>query len=111
MTHDSDESETDDRNADRDGRPITVRHNWEQSGEPSVSIVEAVAAATDRPTTELPPLRKHVNPEAIDALLTHESVSPVDINFTYVDSMISVSKSGDIEIHVAEPPEETQSDE
>lgn len=97
---DVDNSETPGRTADTDERPITVRHDWEQSREPSVSIVEAVAAATGRPVTNLPPLQKHIDPDALNALLSHGPTSLVDITFTYADATVSVNKNGVIEIRL-----------
>jgi hypothetical protein len=40
-----------------------------------VMVVEAVAAATDRPTTELPPLQGTLDADALDTLLNGQSSS------------------------------------
>lgn len=102
-TDDTHDSETTDQTASTDEGPITVRHDWTQSDHPSVTIVQAVAAATDRGTTELPPLQRYIDPDALEALLTRGS-SPVEITFTYADSVISVNANGTIEIQAATSP-------
>jgi hypothetical protein len=75
----------------------TVRRDRERSGQPSVTLVEAVAAATDRTTTGLPPLQKHIDPDALDTLLTHAQ-SSVTVAFTYADVAVTVSGNGTVEI-------------
>ncbi|MDB2294367.1 hypothetical protein PM085_19340 [Halorubrum ezzemoulense] len=94
-----DDSEISDQTDSTDARPPTVRHNWQQSGRPSVMVVEAVAAATDRPTTELPPLQGTLDADALDTLLNGQS-SSVTVSFRYADTAVSVSENGSIEVHV-----------
>jgi hypothetical protein len=100
-----DDSEISDQTDSTDARPPTVRHNWQQSGRPSVMVVEAVAAATDRPTTELPPLQKTLDADALDALLNGQS-SSATVSFRYADTAVSVSGNGSIEVHVDGGPSE-----
>jgi len=93
------DSDTVDQPANTDTRSTTVRHNWEQSALPSVAIVEAVAAATDRATTDLPPLQETVDSGALDTLLDGQS-PPVTVSFRYAGTGVSVSGDGSIEVRV-----------
>lgn len=99
------DSETSDQTDSTDAKPPTVRHNWTESDQPSVMVVEAVAAATDRPTTELPPLQKTLDADALDALLNGQP-SSVTVSFRYADTAVSVSGNGSIEVHVDGGPSE-----
>ena len=94
-----DDSETSDQTDSADASTTTVRHSWQQSDQPSVMVVEAVAAATNRPTTELPPLQGILDADALDTLLNGQP-SSVTISFRYADTAVSVSGNGSIEIHV-----------
>lgn len=88
---------------DRDGPPTeqhTVQHRWEEPFEPSVTIVETVAAATDRAPTELPPLQNHVDPDALDALITRGKSAAVAVSFTYAGTAVVVKSSGCIEVRI-----------
>jgi hypothetical protein len=64
-----------------------------------VGIVETVAAATGRPTIELPPLQGTLDTDALDTLLNGRQ-SSVTVSFRYADTAISVNGNGSIEIHV-----------
>lgn len=68
-------------------------------------IVEAVAAATDRAMTDLPPLYDTVDADALDALLNGQS-SSVTISFQYADTDVTVNGNGSIEIQVDRDPQE-----
>ena len=77
----------------------TVRHDWQLSDQPSVVIVEAVAAATNRPVTELPLLQKTIDTDALDAILKNKAPS-VSISFRYAGTTVWVDGEGSIEVHV-----------
>ena len=62
-------------------------------------VVEAVAAAADRSTTELPPLQGTLDADALDTLFNGHS-SSVTVSFRYADTAVSVSENGSIEVHV-----------
>ena len=62
-------------------------------------VVEAVAAATDRPETELPPLQNTLDADDLDAVLNGKPSSVV-VCFRYDDTAVSVSENGCVEIHV-----------
>lgn len=105
-TNDAGSPDASDRTAGADADPTTVRRTWEQSGRPSVIIVEAVAAATDRATTDLPLLQRSIDPDALDALLTRGSASAVALTFAYADTTVSVSGEGTVEVRVDGQPNE-----
>jgi hypothetical protein len=94
-----DDSETSDQTDSTDSRPPTVRHNWQQSDQPSVMVVEAVAAATDRNTTDLSPLQETIDADALDTLLDGQA-SSVAVSFRYADTGVTVSGDGSIEVRV-----------
>jgi hypothetical protein len=100
-THDSRDSTDVDRAADATGSTATVRRDWTQSGTPTVTVTEAVAAATDRETTALPPLQHCVDADALDALVTR-AASPVSISFVYADTDVTVHGDGTVDVHVHE---------
>jgi len=97
-TDDPAESDLPDQSASGDAT-TTVHHEWRQSDQPSVTIVEAVAAATDRPTTDLPPLHGTVDTDALDSLLDGQSPS-VTVSFRYSETTVSVTGNGNIQIHL-----------
>lgn len=93
------DSETPDETERTDANPPTVHQTWQQSDWLGVVIVEAVAAATGRPTTELPPLQRTLVADALDTLLD-TGPSSVSISFQYADTTVSANGNGSIEIHV-----------
>ncbi len=100
MFHDSNDvgdADASDRSAATGTDPKTIRHDWTQGGQPSVTVVEAVAAATDRATTELPPLLETIDSDALDTLLDGGS-SSVFVSFRYAGTDVSVSGDGVIEV-------------
>ena len=82
-----------------DSPPEIVHHDWQGSEPPTVAVVEAVAAATDRTPTGLPLLQNTLDPDALNALLTKEAAS-VTVSFQYAGTIVSVSGDGDIKIHL-----------
>lgn len=94
-----DDSGTSDRPGKTGTNSKTVRHRWNQSEEPSIQTLEAVAAVIDRPVTELPPLQESIDVEALDRLLTGQ-VSSVTVSFQYAETVVSVKGNGGIEVEV-----------
>lgn len=89
------DDETGDTNvAHDDANPGQTGNHWNEYRYPSVAIVDAVAAATDRSATELPPLHQDVDPEALDRLLTGGSSPPVHLQFSYAGTVVSVRSDG-----------------
>ena len=82
-----------------DSPPEIVHHDWQGLELPTVAVVEAVAAATDRTPTGLPLLQNTLDPDALNALLTKEAAS-VTVSFQYAGTIVSVSGDGDIKIHL-----------
>jgi hypothetical protein len=78
----------------------TIRHSWEEPFHPSVTIVEAVAAATDRTPENLPPLQDRIDPDALDSLITRGEPARVAISFEYADTVVVVKGNGAIEVRV-----------
>ena len=79
--------------------PEIVQYDWQGSEPPTVAVVEAVAAATDRTPTGLPLLQNTLDPDALNALLTREAAS-VTVSFQYAGTIVSVSGDGNIKIHL-----------
>lgn len=78
----------------------TVHHSWSGSVDPSVTVVEAVSAATGRPVTGLPPLQRTIDPDALDALLTRGDASQVAVSFRYAGTTVDVTENGTIDVYV-----------
>lgn len=78
----------------------TVEHSWEEPFQPSVTIVEAVAAATDRTPTELPPLQRYVDSDALDTLVTRGESAAVTVTFDYAGTTVVVKGDGTIDVGV-----------
>ena len=95
MSHDSDDKEKPEPVANK-----TVEHSWEEPFEPSVTIVEAVAAATGRRPADLPTLQKSVDPDALNRLLTQGEATGVSISFRYAGTVVVVEGDGAIEVQV-----------
>ena len=88
--------------------PEIVHHDWQGLEPPSVAVVEAVAAATDRTPTELPLLQNTLDPDALNALLTRGAAS-VTISFQYAGVIVSASGDGIIKIRIDKDPIERDS--
>ena len=91
-----------------DSPPQAVHHDWQGLEPPSVAVVEAVAAATDRTPTELPLLQNTLDPDALNALLTGGTAS-VTISFQYAGVIVSASGDGIIKIRIDKDPIERDS--
>lgn len=98
-TNEIDGTEATNRPEDPAAGPTTIRHDWQQPDQPSVAIVEAVAAVTNHPVTELPPLQRAIDTDALDTLLTGRTAS-VTISFQYADATVRVDGNGGITVHV-----------
>lgn len=71
----------------------------------STTVVTAVARASGTDPTELPPLYEHVDPEALNALVTHNFNRPghVDLTVTFTFNGYDVVVSDDGEVVVSRP--------
>lgn len=73
------------------------RYRYADDGvNPSVGIIRAVAAATDRAATELPPLYDRVNADALDELMANGRAGDVRVSFTYAGVEVTVTGDGDV---------------
>ncbi|MFC6873681.1 HalOD1 output domain-containing protein [Halobellus marinus] len=86
--------------SDGETHSTTVRHDWVKHDEVSVTIVEAVADATDRTTTALPQLHQTVDPDGLDALLGQGPSSSVTLSFEYAGTTVWVAADGTIQVQV-----------
>lgn len=76
-----------------------LRLDWMEYGEPSSGIVEAVARAADRNTTELTPLHDVVETDALNVLLAdgeRNRSSPFEMTFSYAGFRVTASSDGDV---------------
>lgn len=88
-----------------DSPPEIVHHDWQGSEPPTVAVIKAVAAATDRTPTGLPLLQNTLDPDALNALLTREAASAT-VSFQYAGTIVSVSGDGNIKVHLNEDTRE-----
>lgn len=65
---------------------------------PSLRIIEAVAAHSNIPMTELPPLFDSIDPDALDALF-QPAMSNGRIAFAYDNYQVTVDSNGDVELN------------
>lgn len=103
MSKDNERSEDPDTPEQDATDSAIVRHHWRDSGQPSVAIVEAVTAATDRTMVDLPPLSHSIDPDALDTLVT-SGQSVVTVSFQYAGVRVSVNGTGTIDIRVDGEP-------
>jgi len=93
MSYEDTDSEAGESPSDAD----TVTYQWDESVQPSTALVEAVAAATGREPTDLPPLQETLDGDALDVLLTGAS-GPLHLSFSYVNVSITIASDGRIEV-------------
>lgn len=72
----------------------------------STTVVTAVARARGVDPTDLPPLYEHIDPEALDALVTHDvsraRQANLEITFAFAEYGVTVRSDG--EVVVSGPP-------
>jgi hypothetical protein len=98
MTDETEEAKSETSPIDRDGG--RARDGWDQSSPPSAAIVDAIAEATERDPTALPPLYRSVDSDALDTLLTRgmQRGEHVHVSFTYDGVRVSVGSDGNLSI-------------
>ena len=79
----------------------TVEHQWVDTVSPCTSIIEAVAAATDRQPTDLPTLDARIDGDALDTLLYRGSPS-VTISFEYAGTVVLARGDGTVRVTVTD---------
>lgn len=73
----------------------TVRHEWDPSEDPSMAVVETVAAATGRTMDTLEPLQNYVDVDALDALVASAATSETAVSLSFSYSGTSVVVTGE----------------
>jgi hypothetical protein len=96
MSHETPDPNASEDDAATNQRSHANRYEWE-STVPALAIVDAVATATGRAPTDLPPLQHTVDPDAVDALLTADS-SSVEMCFTYAGTEVLARGEGVVEV-------------
>lgn len=77
----------------------TRTFEWTDGVEPSVRVVEVVAATTGSDPTALPTLQDAVDVDAMNELLSASPVdSPVRIGFEYADRFVEIDSRGTISV-------------
>jgi hypothetical protein len=79
----------------------TVEHQWTDTVSPCTSIIEAVAAATDRQPTDLPTLDARIDGDALDTLLLRGSPS-LTISFEYAGTVVLARGDGTVRVTVTD---------
>lgn len=97
----------DDKQSDRNesGAESTcmIRHEWGGSDSPSTAVIEAVAAATNHDPTDMPPLYDHIDPDALDLLMTpraDDRANAITVSFIYEDVAVRIDRRGWVEVQL-----------
>jgi hypothetical protein len=77
-----------------------TRYSWSEWGDPSVGVVEAVAAATGRDAAALPPLQDSIDGDGLDRLLRDRHDTEIRISFQYGGAKVTVDGDGGIVVRV-----------
>lgn len=93
MSRDTDELDIDGPSIDTDEDPL--RTTWDESTPPSVALVEAIEAVTDREQSDPVPLDGWVDTDALDRLLTAEIPSDTTLTLSFENDGIRVSVGSD----------------
>lgn len=79
-----------------DSSEDVVRTRWDEFGSPWLATVRAVAAATNREVSELPPLYGSVDPEALNTIFSVSTDHhPMDESSPDADSLLEENSSPD----------------
>lgn len=83
-----------------ESRPDERRYEWTGDTPLSVAVIEAVASASGRDPTEMEPLHRYLDPDALDALFDHchEDGGP-QISFSVDEHFVVVDGRGDIVVY------------
>ncbi|ELY68009.1 HalOD1 output domain-containing protein [Natrinema versiforme] len=72
--------------------------------EPSVAVIDALEAITDRESTALPPLYEAIDPEGLDAVIESTQRTPhpdqSSVSFPYQGFLVTVFGDGTLEVAV-----------
>ncbi len=82
-----------------DGSAV-VRQNWTDFPHPSVAVVETIAATIDRDPTEIEPLHRTADMDALDALLVNtDETTDLELSFFHEGVEVVVRSSGTVEVY------------
>jgi len=99
MTEKKQGDDIDVEHSDQSGQTVSFDHyDWGGSEYPSVAVVEAVAAVTNETVTDLPPLQKAVDADALDNVMRSSAGANVRVSFPYAGVSVVLSGDGHIEI-------------
>lgn len=93
------------RSYDPESQTYRLYHDWADNDRTSTLIVDAVAAITDTPRTDIRPLYTIVDPDALDRLFRPTSTenrreSESRLSFTLNDCEVTIYGDGWIEIQL-----------
>lgn len=69
---------------------------WDDSDSLCITIITTVSAATGQETSALEPLYSVLDPDALEALMSHERDDSVRISFSYEGCAVTIAGSGEI---------------
>ncbi|WP_336328641.1 HalOD1 output domain-containing protein [Halovenus sp. HT40] len=83
-----------------------VQTDWSRYEQPALGIVEAIAGIKDKRPTDLPPLGREVDVDALNSLLGADSNdAEVGVSFEYEGLQVTIQQSGSL---VVESPTQVQ---
>lgn len=77
-----------------------LQTDWHSVEEPGIFVVEAVAAVLNRDVLDLEPLQNVVDIESIETLLQAPVTTPLTLEFEYEDTLVELSRTGQLRIEV-----------
>jgi len=77
------------------------QHDWEDSDSLIFTIVTTVSTATGEEVNAMEPLYSAIDPDALEALISHRRDDTLRISFVYEACTITVAGSGEIVVQPA----------
>ena len=76
-----------------------AQYDWAEIT-PTTAVVSAVAAATDRSPSDIDALYNHIDPDALDTLLTphHQHDSSVELQFNFNGATVTIRRDGSLTV-------------
>ncbi|WP_290809794.1 HalOD1 output domain-containing protein [Halovivax sp.] len=80
-----------------------VEHSYDEPTPASIAVIQALTAIEETDPIDPPiVLYDHVNPEALDLLIGHESATAaVEISFTVADYRVTVRDTGEVVVEAS----------
>lgn len=80
-----------------------ISANWTEYESPAVAIVSVTAIATDRSVTEIDPLERYIQTDALNAILTsRQADEQTECTLSYDGVRIRIDGAGDIDVWPAD---------